>query len=54
MTECVCWEGVCGIVVLTGPQRIKKALLLSYNVESGKAKVTESDRRDIKSETNVS
>ena len=29
-------------------QRVKKALLLSYNVESGKAKVTEEDRREIR------
>jgi hypothetical protein len=29
-------------------QRIKKALLLSYQVNSGKAKVTEEDRREIR------
>ena len=31
-------------------QRIKKALLLSYNVSSGKAKVTEEDRKEIRCE----
>ena len=29
-------------------QRIKKALLLTYKVNSGKAKVTEEDRREIR------
>ena len=29
-------------------QRIKKALLLSYNVSSGNAQVTEEDRREIR------
>lgn len=30
-------------------QRIKKALLLSYHVDCGKAKVTEVDRKEIRS-----
>ena len=60
MTVCIGWiqsVSVCGLkfslcvdysVYVLWLQRVKKALLLSYNVHSGKAKVTEEDRKEIR------